>query len=199
MGPSAGYRCCTKNTLFTPHTGHSGCWRTAKPAALLSIGTVGSGSIQWLNDTWQILLIRHHQGSDKFLLSKVCLLLFDRCRTNLTLCLFFVPCRKALMKNKLIMVQPFIQKIDGANATGQLLHLPRFYIEFKPKYVLLTEKIIEILKTRPNCMSEYGQIKAHFDLPLHDTIRKLFKMANFTRFVATDLVIFDGKQIILDV
>lgn len=86
------------------------------------------------------------------------------------------------------MAQPFIQKIDGANSSGQLLHLPRFYVEFKPRYVLLTEKIIEILKTKPNCMAEYAQIKAHFDLPLHDNIRKLFKMANFTRFVATDLV-----------
>lgn len=94
------------------------------------------------------------------------------------------------MKNRLIATQPFIQKIDGINSTGQLLHLPRFYVEFKPKHILLTEKIIEILKSRPNYMAEYMHIKAQFDVNLHDSVRKLFKMSHFIKFVATDLVIF---------
>lgn len=82
-----------------------------------------------------------------------------------------------------------MQKIDGSNSTGQLLHLPRFFVEFKPKYILLTEKVIDILRAKPNCMSEYVHIKSHFDASLHDALRKLFKMTHFNKFVATDLVI----------
>lgn len=98
--------------------------------------------------------------------------------------------RKTLTKNNLILAQPFIQKIDGTNSTGQLLHLPRFFVAFKPKYIILTEKIVEILKGKPNYMAEYANIKSYFDAPLQDTIRKLFRMSHFIKLIATDLVSF---------
>lgn len=44
-------------------------------------------------------------------------------------------------------------------------------------------------------MAEYMHIKAQFDINLHDSVRKLFKMSHFIKFVATDLVIFRISKI----
>lgn len=78
------------------------------------------------------------------------------------------------------------QKTGTQNCTGSLLHLPRFQVERKPKALYLTEKVIEILKTRENCIAEYEEIRK--ELGLSSSLKKLFKTFDFQRYVKTDLV-----------
>jgi hypothetical protein len=83
------------------------------------------------------------------------------------------------------------QKTGTQNCTGSLLHLPRFQVERKPKALFLTEKIIEILKTRENCLAEYEEIRK--ELGLSNSLKKLFKTFDFQRYVKTDVVsVYDG-------
>lgn len=80
------------------------------------------------------------------------------------------------------------QKSGTQNCTGSLLHLPRFRVDRKPKALFLTEKVIEILKTRVNCIAEYEEIRK--ELGLSNSLKKLFKTFDFQRYVKTDLVRF---------
>ncbi|GFG28372.1 hypothetical protein Cfor_01748 [Coptotermes formosanus] len=93
--------------------------------------------------------------------------------------------RKFLIKHKLIVKQVHQQKTGTQNSTGSLLHLPRFQVERKPKALFLTEKVIEILKTRENCLAEYEEIRK--ELGLSSSLKKLFKTFDFQRYVKTDL------------
>lgn len=92
------------------------------------------------------------------------------------------------MKHKLIERQPFNQNINGQNVMGQLLHLPRFFALFKPRHMVITEKIIEILKTKLHYMAEYQEIKAQFDENLQMYLRRLLKNPFFLKFVSSDMV-----------
>lgn len=96
--------------------------------------------------------------------------------------------RKTLLKNRLIKKQTYYEKIGDHNSTGLLLHLPRFYFVYKPKHMILTEQVVEILKTLPNCVSEYATMRDHFPIDVHNSLRKLYKMGSFQQFVHTDLV-----------
>ncbi|PNF33520.1 hypothetical protein B7P43_G17638, partial [Cryptotermes secundus] len=93
--------------------------------------------------------------------------------------------RKYLMKHKLIVKQVHQQKSGTQNCTGSLLHLPRFQVERKPKALFLTEKIIEILKTRVDCIAEYEEIRK--ELGMSNSLKKLFKTLEFQRYVKTDV------------
>lgn len=95
--------------------------------------------------------------------------------------------RKQLLNTKLIVKQAYHQKVNDQNTSGSLVHLPRFYVEMKPKPMILTEKVVEILKNKPNCMAEYDEIKAELGLKIKDTVKKLLKTADFQKFVNTDL------------
>lgn len=86
----------------------------------------------------------------------------------------------------LCIFQVHQQKTGTQNCTGSLLHLPRFQVERKPKALYLTEKVIEILKTRENCIAEYEEIRK--ELGLSSSLKKLFKTFDFQRYVKTDLV-----------
>ena len=66
------------------------------------------------------------------------------------------------------------------------MHLPRFYVERKPKALYLTERVIEILKERPCHLAEYEEIRK--ELGLVNSLKKLFKTMEFQRYVKTDLV-----------
>lgn len=94
--------------------------------------------------------------------------------------------RKTLLKHKFITKQFYHVKSGSENCSGSLLHLTRYYVEKKSKYLLLTEKAVEYLKTRPNYRAEYADLKKH--LNLSDTARKVFKFADFQRFIQTDVV-----------
>ncbi|KAJ4449055.1 hypothetical protein ANN_00450, partial [Periplaneta americana] len=93
--------------------------------------------------------------------------------------------RKFLIRHKLIAKQVHHQKSGSQNCSGSLLHLPRFRVDRKPKALYLTEKVVEILKTRPNCIAEYEEIRK--ELGLANSLKKLFKTFDFQRFVRTDL------------
>lgn len=93
--------------------------------------------------------------------------------------------RAFLSKNGLVIKQVYVDRNADQGVNGVLLHLPRFYSEFKPKYMLLTEQIVEILKTKPNYVLTYAELNEY--LPIVD-IKKLFKSPQFQQFIATDMV-----------
>ncbi|XP_075236331.1 general transcription factor 3C polypeptide 1 [Lycorma delicatula] len=93
--------------------------------------------------------------------------------------------RKFLLKHNLITKQPFQQKTLGNNLSGLLLHLPRFYKLIKPKFVSLTENVIKFLKDQPNCIADYNLLRDHLVIP--GVLRKLTKVADFQRYVRTDI------------
>ncbi|XP_055298279.1 general transcription factor 3C polypeptide 1 isoform X2 [Sitodiplosis mosellana] len=94
--------------------------------------------------------------------------------------------KKKLQRNKLIECQSFSQNVDGTNTSNQLVHLPRFSALFKPRHMIIMEKIIGILKSKPNCMAEYHEVKGHFEEGLQRTVSRLFKSPFFHKFVLSD-------------
>ncbi|XP_015124460.1 general transcription factor 3C polypeptide 1 [Diachasma alloeum] len=95
--------------------------------------------------------------------------------------------RKYLTKHRMITKQVHHQKISGHGTSGSLLHLPRFFVERKPKMIYLAEKIVEILKTRENYIADYSEIKK--ELQIDRTIKNLFKLAVFQKVARTDLLV----------
>ncbi|CAK9821586.1 General transcription factor 3C polypeptide 1 [Anthophora retusa] len=93
--------------------------------------------------------------------------------------------RKFMLSHKLITKQLHHQKIGSHCCNGSLLHLPRFFVERKPKIIFLAEEVIRILKSKPNCVAEYDEIKRK--LQIENAIRKLFKTSFFQKVVKTDL------------
>lgn len=80
----------------------------------------------------------------------------------------------------------FHQKLGAQNCSGLLLHLPRFFVERKPKALVLTEQIITFLKTQRNETSEYDKIRS--ELNLGNSLKKIMKTFNFQKYVRTDVV-----------
>ncbi|KZC03777.1 General transcription factor 3C polypeptide 1 [Dufourea novaeangliae] len=93
--------------------------------------------------------------------------------------------RKLLLRHKLITKQIHHQKSGGHSCNGSLLHLPRFFVERKPKAIFLAEEVIKILQTKPNCVAEYDEIKRK--LRIENPIKKLFKTTFFQKIVKTDI------------
>ncbi|XP_076662843.1 general transcription factor 3C polypeptide 1 isoform X1 [Andrena cerasifolii] len=93
--------------------------------------------------------------------------------------------RKLLLRYKLITKQIHHQKSGGHSCNGSLLHLPRFFVERKQKAIFLAEEVIKILKSKPNCVAEYDEIKRK--LQIENAIRKLFKTSFFQKVVKTDI------------
>nr|XP_050861343.1 general transcription factor 3C polypeptide 1 [Vespula vulgaris] len=93
--------------------------------------------------------------------------------------------RKFLLRHKLITKQMHHQKSSGHSCSGSLLHLPRFFVERKPKIIFLAEQVIEILKMKDNYIAEYEEIKKK--LQIENSIQKLVKTSFFQKVVKTDL------------
>ncbi|XP_076248237.1 general transcription factor 3C polypeptide 1 isoform X2 [Calliopsis andreniformis] len=93
--------------------------------------------------------------------------------------------RKLLLRHKLITKQIHHQKSGDHSCNGSLLHLPRFFVERKPKAIFLAEEVVKILKTKPNCVAEYDEIKRK--LQIEHAIKKLFKTSFFQKVVKTDI------------
>ncbi|KAJ8949184.1 hypothetical protein NQ318_021677 [Aromia moschata] len=72
--------------------------------------------------------------------------------------------KKQLYQNNLLAKQFFYIKsaVTDQNKTGRLLHLKRFYHAMKPKQLLIAERIINILKTKPGYRLEYGELRKIF-------------------------------------
>ncbi|XP_074101473.1 general transcription factor 3C polypeptide 1 [Cotesia typhae] len=93
--------------------------------------------------------------------------------------------RKLLLKHKLITKQSHYQKTLGHGSAGSLMHLPRFFVERKPKMVFLAERIIEMLKSRENYLMDYREIKK--ELQIEHSIKRLFKTSFFQKVARADL------------
>ncbi|XP_011143807.1 general transcription factor 3C polypeptide 1 [Harpegnathos saltator] len=95
--------------------------------------------------------------------------------------------RKFLLQHKLITKQVHHQKSSGHYGNGSLLHLPRFYVERKPKVTYLAEQVLEILRSKKNGVAEYDEIKKK--LGIENSIKKLFKTSFFQKIVKTDICV----------
>ncbi|KAG7208455.1 hypothetical protein KM043_014681 [Ampulex compressa] len=93
--------------------------------------------------------------------------------------------RKYLLRHKLITKQIHHQKSSGHSYNGSLLHLPRFFVERKPKVLFLAEQVINILKSKDNYVAEYDEIKRK--LQIENSIKKLYKTSFFQKVVKTDI------------
>ncbi|XP_062533981.1 general transcription factor 3C polypeptide 1 [Armigeres subalbatus] len=92
--------------------------------------------------------------------------------------------RKFLTDCKLITRQALCQRTGDTSIQGMVFHLPRYYCEMKPKALVITEKVVNILKNRQNFMADYDEIKI---LVLgRSEARKWFRGNEFTKFVRTD-------------
>ncbi|XP_019546939.3 general transcription factor 3C polypeptide 1 [Aedes albopictus] len=92
--------------------------------------------------------------------------------------------RKFLTDCKLITRQALCQRTGETSIQGMVFHLPRYYCEMKPKGLLITEKVVNILKTRPNYMADYDEIKLM--VLGRAEARKWFRGNEFTKYVRTD-------------
>lgn len=72
--------------------------------------------------------------------------------------------------------------MDEHTHNGILLHLSRFYTEFKPPHMIVTEQIVDLLKTQPNCMIAYDVLKKSVG-SAGNTLRKLLKIQQLQKFI----------------
>ncbi|XP_046395465.1 general transcription factor 3C polypeptide 1 isoform X2 [Ischnura elegans] len=93
--------------------------------------------------------------------------------------------RKFLLNHKLITKQIFHIKSGGQNSSGSLLHLARFYVLRRPKVLVLTKKVVEILKAQPGYFAEYEEIRQILGIVY--SLKKLTKTAEFQKFVRSDV------------
>ncbi|XP_058811825.1 general transcription factor 3C polypeptide 1 [Topomyia yanbarensis] len=92
--------------------------------------------------------------------------------------------RKFLTDCKLVTRQAFCQRTGETSIQGMIYHLPRYYNEMKPKTLVITEKVVNILKQRPGYIADYDEIK-HIVLGRAEA-RKWFRGNEFTKYVKTD-------------
>ena len=85
--------------------------------------------------------------------------------------------RKMLITRGLVTKQELCQKINGSNAHGLLLQLPRFYTERKSKAQTLTHSIVTYLKTKPGGLAPYPEVIE--TLGLQASFKKLAKHNEF--------------------
>lgn len=105
-------------------------------------------------------------------------------------CFLLMKChsRKKLVGLKLIKTQLFQRTVDQErhSPVTQLLHLPRFFSIFKPRYVTWTERVVEYLKSRPNYSASYAEARTLFDESLRMSFRRLVKHSLFNKFISPD-------------
>nr|XP_045612135.1 general transcription factor 3C polypeptide 1-like isoform X1 [Procambarus clarkii] len=91
--------------------------------------------------------------------------------------------RKRLLKLNLITKQPHQQKgTKGQTHNGSLLHLTRFYVERRSKFIMMIQRAVEILKSKPDCCAPYLLVKEEMGMP-ETSCRKLFKSSEFQRYI----------------
>ncbi|XP_011252958.2 general transcription factor 3C polypeptide 1 [Camponotus floridanus] len=95
--------------------------------------------------------------------------------------------RKFLLHHKLITKQIHHQKTSSHTGSSSLLHLPRFYVERKPKMIYLAEQVLDILRSKENGVAEYDEIKRK--LGIENSIKKLFRNSFFQKIAKTDICV----------
>ncbi|XP_012286729.1 general transcription factor 3C polypeptide 1 isoform X2 [Orussus abietinus] len=91
--------------------------------------------------------------------------------------------KKLLFGHKLITKQIHHQKTSKHCCSGSVIHLPRFFVDRKPKAVRLAENMIEILKSKNNYTAEYDEIRGA--LEIGHSIKKLLKTSFFQKVAKT--------------
>ena len=86
----------------------------------------------------------------------------------------------------LIYKQPIYQKIRGMNAHGSVYSLPRFHVQRKSKPMMLTYKVIKLLKQKPNCIALYPEVIEALNLT-QQAIKKLYKHTMFKNNIRSDV------------
>lgn len=99
--------------------------------------------------------------------------------------------RKFLLKQKLITKQAYSERVSGNSYSGSLLHLTRFYVERRPKFILLSETIINYLKSKPNYISSYEELKEKLELKV--PLKKIFKTPILKTIIKTDIKVPYGN------
>ena len=94
--------------------------------------------------------------------------------------------RKFLLKHKLIVKQAYSERVSGNSYSSSLLHLTRFYIERRPKFILVSESIINYLKTKDNYMASYDEVKEKLQIKV--PLRKIFRTPLLKMIIRTDIV-----------
>lgn len=75
-----------------------------------------------------------------------------------------------------------MEQLDEHTHNGILLHVTRFYTEFKPPHMIVTEQIVDLLKTQPNCTIAYDVLKKSVG-SAGNTLRKLLKFQQLQKFI----------------
>ncbi|KAF0310392.1 hypothetical protein FJT64_018584 [Amphibalanus amphitrite] len=95
--------------------------------------------------------------------------------------------RKKLLEYRLITKQGFCMRgSNGKNCQGRLYHLPRFFREFRPKYEVMIEQAVEILRAQPKYLMLISDFIKLFDNPFG--LKKVAKMSEFQRFIKWEMV-----------
>ncbi|KAJ8917397.1 hypothetical protein NQ315_002421 [Exocentrus adspersus] len=99
--------------------------------------------------------------------------------------------QKQLVQYNLLAKQSFYIKsmLVDQNKTGKLLHLRRFFHKIKPKQMLLAEQIINVIKQRPECRIEVGELRRIFERTGRQA-NKIMKSPEFRKFAKTTLVVY---------
>jgi len=75
-----------------------------------------------------------------------------------------------------------MEQMEEHTHNGILLHLTRFYTEYKPPHMIVTEQIVDLLKTQPNCTIAYDVLKKSVG-SAGNTLRKLLKFQQLQKFI----------------
>ncbi|KAB7499102.1 General transcription factor 3C polypeptide 1 [Armadillidium nasatum] len=96
--------------------------------------------------------------------------------------------RKRLLKLNLITKQSHRQRsVKGNISSSSLLHLTRFYVIRRSKFMMLIQKVVEKLKMKPNYVCPLLEIKAELGLQ-NVTNKKVLKCGDFQKHIQTTLV-----------
>lgn len=95
--------------------------------------------------------------------------------------------RKSLLKHGLITKQSYAVRVRDQNLFGLLFHLPRFYVEYRPKWQQNIYNIVKFLKTKTNGIGTYAEIKQVLGDSEYANVKKFFKVPSLLRFVKLNL------------
>lgn len=96
--------------------------------------------------------------------------------------------QKALIQNRYIKKQKFFLKmaISEQYRTGNLVLLTRFYRRVKSMQLLIAERIVNTLRSKPNFRMPMTELRTMF--PFFEPTMKVLKNPEFRKFIKADVV-----------
>ncbi|XP_074040495.1 general transcription factor 3C polypeptide 1 isoform X2 [Leptinotarsa decemlineata] len=97
--------------------------------------------------------------------------------------------KKVIYSNNLISKQFFYIKsvVTDQNKIGRLLQLRRFHTPIKLKPLVVTEKVVDMLRKQPGYRMDVNELREIFGSN-YTAMLKIFKSSEFRKFVKTDAV-----------